>query len=137
LNQKNSKQKQQIERGEQQVEDLKKKLDDAKNRPGEVTSYQLMMSITNALDAYAVHAKQLDETNKMQERELYLNTIRAAFGRLEQAYGRKDYGDMSDEEIKTTVAKKVKKLSAAEPDDEIAALTSSMDEDELAALMED
>lgn len=136
LNQKNTKQKKQIERGEAQVEDLKKKIDDLKNRPGELTSYQLMMSVTNSLDAFADFLKQIPEIKKIQERDLYLNTIRAAFARLEQAYGRKNYGDMSDDEIKETVAKKVKKLSAVEPDDELPDLTSSMDEEELAAMME-
>jgi predicted mannosyl-3-phosphoglycerate phosphatase (HAD superfamily) len=96
-----------------------------------------MMSVTNALNAYAEHAKELPAISKDQERELYLNTIRAAFERLTQAFGRKNYGDMSDDEIAKSVAKKVNKLSAVEPDEEMSELASSIDEETLVGLMED
>ncbi len=137
LNVKATKQKVQIERGEKQVEDLKKKLDDAKNRPGATSSYQLMMTITTALDTFAEFAKTFPDVQKMQESSLYLNTIRAAFARLEKAYSYKDLGEMNETEIENHVAKRMKKMSeTTSEDDKLAAVVASMEDDELADLME-
>ncbi|MBS1793382.1 MAG: hypothetical protein JSS81_05985 [Acidobacteria bacterium] len=138
LNQKTIRQKTQIERGERQVEELRKKLDDAQNKPGKVSLFDMTMSITLSIDAMAELVKKSSEIDKANG-ELLLNTIRAGLARLEQAYSRKPYGEMTDDEIKATVGKKVKKLAAgSEPDDdELADLTASMDEEDLAALMDD
>jgi hypothetical protein len=137
LNQKNSKQKQQIERGEQQVEDLKKKLDEAKDKPGSVSIFDMWLNACRSIDAMTEMVKKASDVEKAQG-GIYIDAIQNSVHRLKDAYGRKPYGEMSDDEIKKSVAKKVKNIQAFdEHEDELAALTSSMDEDELAALMEE
>lgn len=134
LNDKTNKQKIKIERGEQDVIDLKKQLDEAKNRPGERSAEQLLfdqfMRVVNSIDALAVTVKEMPLVQKMQHEEVYLNSIQAAIGRLEAAYGRKTLGEMNEVDIKKHVAKRLKKISVPEDEEPTPA------DEELADLME-
>ena len=137
LNVKTTKQRVQIQKGEEQVEDLKKKLDDAKNRPGATTSYQMLMAASIAIDAFAVCVKGISDQQKNEESQLYLNTIRACVARLEHAYGRKTIGEMNETEIEKHVAKRMKNMSGNTPDDnKLAEVTASLSDEELADLIE-
>ena len=136
LNIKASKQKQQIERGENQVEELKKKLDEVKNRPGTVSIFDMFMAVCRTLDAMTAMVKDANDEQKAHG-EQYLDAIEMAVGRLKSAYGRKPYGEMSDAEIKKTVAKKVKGFSEnASEENEFSKVTESLDDEELVDLME-
>lgn len=132
LTEKNIKQTQKIERGEKDVEDLKRKLDDAKNRPGERTIDQIhfdnFMRVCNAIDAMAATVKGFSPEDKLRHKGVYLDGIDGAVLRLKAAYGNEA----------ATTAKRHKKVSAekSEEVEDFADLAASMNDDELANLME-
>ena len=110
-----------IEKGDTEVLNLQKKLDEAKARPGEAKPLDFLIRVTNSIDAMAEMVKQQTLVEKERDGEFYLNGIYAAFVRLQHAYGRKDltFGDVPEME-----------------NNEFAVVTSSLDDEELAAMME-
>lgn len=109
-----------IERGEKEVERLRKDLDEAQNKPGKITVFALFLQATNTIDAMAEMVKTADESEKAHK-GVYVDALNNAILRLETAYG---------------FTPKPKKNSPANAGDEIADLTSSMSDEELAELMD-
>ncbi|KAK0039533.1 hypothetical protein Bpfe_031018 [Biomphalaria pfeifferi] len=132
LNETNIKQRQKIERGEKDVDDLKRKLDEAKSKPGERSIEQLhfdnFIRVVNSIDAMAATIKEFNPEDKAKHQEVYLDAIDGAILRLRAAYN-KDAAPVS---------KRHKKVSAekSEEVEDFADLAASMNDDELANLME-
>jgi hypothetical protein len=135
LNQKTNRFSAQIDKGTQEIDELKRKLDSAINKPVgqsfEAVHFEAMTRVNNALDSMANLVKELPENERGINRSFYLNTIRAAFGRLESAYGKND----DAEENFQTVARKKLKRPATEPDG-VGEIVSGLNDDELAELMD-
>ncbi|HQU84838.1 MAG TPA: hypothetical protein PKY59_16995 [Pyrinomonadaceae bacterium] len=131
LTDKNIKQQRQIERGEKDVDDLKRKLDEAKNRPGERSVDQMhfdgFMRVVNSMDALAATIKEFSPEDKAKHEGVYLDAIEGAFLRLKAAYGN----------VTTPNSKPRKKGSTekSEGEEEFADIASSMNDQELADLM--
>lgn len=157
LNAKSAKQKEKIEKGESEIENLQKKLDAGGSGKGSNSSieFESFMRIVNSTDALAATIeKEFTIIEREAHSEVYLDAIFASFLRLRAAYGRTDLvystqsaanperkplAEMSQNEFQNHVAKKMKGYKG-EPDDavdnEFSSITSNLNDEELEELMD-
>lgn len=114
------KQKTKLTANDERIADLVRLLEDAKNRPGTLNSVEFFVRCVSSIDAFAEFVKQQTPVEKERDSEFNLNGIFAAFARLQAAYGRHDMSFGSE----------------PKPENEFAAITGSMNDDELAEMMD-
>lgn len=154
LNEQTKKQKEKIERGEQEIEKLQKKLDEAKDRPGESSPHKIhyedFMRACNSVDALAATVKTLPADEAAGYGGLYFDSLDVAMHRLKATYKkvgldvqpapRLPLAEMDDSEIANHVAKKMKNFKGDDKDDtdenEFASFTSDLNDEELEGLMD-
>lgn len=139
LNQKTSKQREKIAKGETEIEDLQKKLDAGSFTGKSSTAhFEMYMQAITPLNQLIQFVGKLSAEEKEEQGIVTLRSFNVSLARLAQAYGRKDLNIGFDEDASNSVPAKKGKNSSENTSDEneFASITSDLNDDELEELMD-
>lgn len=130
LNVKTNRQREQIEKGVQETERLRKQVDEAKNKPGTVTFADLCIRVNTTIQLMCDFIPEASDL-EMAHSGLYLESIKQSVEKLEKAF---PLMEMTDSMREARVAKKLKNFPGSGSDENEFAV--DFNDKDLADLME-